>query len=109
MASSTDRDVAAAFRDMLGQWLSLSNEVTAQAMRHAELAGAALPADARQTFAETIGRVLTGMNLPNRAEILEVGAQVAALDARLARIEALLAALAPPPAPPPRPPRTRRP
>lgn len=114
MANSTDGDVAAAFRDMLEQWLSLSNEMSAQAMRSTGLAAAAgdagnVSAAARQTFAETIGRVLTGMNLPNRAEILEIGTQVAALDTRLARIEAMLAALVPAPAPAPRPPRTKRP
>lgn len=105
--------VAAAARDMLEQWLSLSRAFasgTFGALGRAPDGGAS--DSVRRTVAETIGRVATGINLPNRADILEIGAQVATLDARLARIEALLTRLADRPGSVdgvPRPRRTRRP
>lgn len=84
MTESADPAVAAtaAVRAMIDQWVSLSNTVAAGTLG----SGGATP-----TIAETVGRLLGVAGLPTRADVLAVGTAVAALDARLARIEAALA------------------
>ena len=114
MADPNAPDPAAAIREMLGEWQKLSNDVATEALRSAEFGRAidqagALSIAAQQTYGEAIGRVLTGMNLPNRAEILEIGARITAIDARLERIEALLLGMNATPAVRAATPRTRRP
>lgn len=115
MADPGAADAAAVYREMFEAWLKLSADAADRTLQAVDLdrrmrAAGSLSTAAQQTFGEAIGRVLTGMNLPNRAEILEIGAAVAALDARLERIEALLEGLNGPPLPPaPKPPRTRQP
>lgn len=74
----------AAIRAMVAQWLALSNAV---AERTLGVPGALPP-----TVAETVGRLLAAAGLPTRDEVFAVSAAVAAVDSRLARIEALLAA-----------------
>ncbi len=39
---------------------------------------------------ETLGRALTGMNVPNRDDVAELGQRLAAIEERLARIETLI-------------------
>ena len=85
-ASDFSGDPNAAVRAMLDQWLTLSNAVAART-----LGGGASP-EGSARVRETIGNMLAKVNLPSRAEVLAVGEAVAALDVRLARIEALLAA-----------------
>lgn len=85
-ASDFSGDPSIAVRAMLDQWLALSNAVAARTL------GAGAASEGPPQIGEAIGRVLSAINLPSRAEVLAVGAQVAALDARLARIEALLTA-----------------
>jgi len=61
---------------------------------------------------ETLGRALTGMNVPNRDDVVELGQRLSAIEERLARIETLIergtgvAAATPARR---RPPRTRQP
>lgn len=91
MTGTTDpADAAtAALRAMIEQWASLSAAV---AERTLGPAGSMPP-----SIAETVARVLGAVNLPTRSDVLAVGTAVAALDARLARIEVLLAAGPTPP------------
>ena len=61
---------------------------------------------------ETLGRALTGLNVPNRDDVAELGRRLAAIEERLARMETLIergtgAALPTPERR--RPPRTRKP
>ena len=39
---------------------------------------------------ETLGRALTGMNVPNRDDVAELGQRLAAIEERLARIETMI-------------------
>jgi polyhydroxyalkanoic acid synthase PhaR subunit len=39
---------------------------------------------------ETLGRALTGLNVPNRDDVAEIGQRLAAIEERLARIETLI-------------------
>ena len=71
-----------AVRAMVDRWVSLSNTIAAATLDP----GAAVPA-----VSATLGRLLGVAGLPSRDDVLAVGAAVAALDARLARIEAALA------------------
>lgn len=80
-----DLDAAtAAVRAMVAQWLSLSNAIAGQTLGPV---GGAPP-----TVAATLGKLLAAINLPTRDDVLAVGRAVAALDVRLARIEARLGA-----------------
>ena len=112
-------DPAAMLRDMLGQWEKTSNEAMTQLMASNEFGRAmgqmtTMSLEAKNNFSELFGKVLTGMNLPSRDELLTVATQIRDVDARLDRIEALLVKLtgaspvAERPALP-RPPRTRKP
>lgn len=112
-------DPAAMLRDMLGQWEKTSNEAMTQLMATNEFGRAmgqmtTMSLEAKNNFSELFGKVLTGMNLPSRDELLTVATQIRDVDARLDRIEALLVKLtgaspvAERPALP-RPPRTRKP
>jgi hypothetical protein len=88
-------DPAAMFRDMLGQWEKMSNEVANQAMQSSEFGKAmsqmtTMSLATQNAMSEQYAKMLMGMNLPSRSDLLEVSAQVHALDVRLGRIEALL-------------------
>lgn len=74
---------AAAVRAMVNQWVSLSTALAGRT-----LGGAAPPAAFDLQAVAT--QLLAAVNLPSRDEVLAVGRAVAALDARLARIEAAL-------------------
>ncbi len=112
-------DPAAMLRDMLGQWEKTSNEAMTQLMATNEFGRAmgqmtTMSLEAKNNLSEIFGKLLTGMNLPSRDELLTVATQIRDVDARLDRIETLLVKLtgaspvAERPALP-RPPRTRKP
>lgn len=112
-------DPAAMLRDMLGQWEKSSNEAMTQIMATNEFGRAmsqmtTMSLEAKNSISEVFGKLLTGMNLPSRDELLTVAGQIREVDARLERIEAMLlkvtgaSAIAERPAMP-RPPRTRKP
>jgi hypothetical protein len=61
---------------------------------------------------ETLGRALTGMNVPNRDDVAELGQRLSAIEERLARIETLIergTGVTIPTTERRRPPRTRKP
>ena len=119
MADSDSPDPGALWRDMLGQWEKASNDLANQAMQSHEFGRAVQQASnltltAQATMSENFAKLLVGLNLPSRADVMGLGQQVQALDARLARIETLLERLnggTPEPLRPavPKPPRTRKP
>lgn len=91
-------DPAAMLRDMLGQWEKASNDAMTQIMATNEFGRAmsqmtTVSLEAQSAFSEVFGKVLTGMNLPSRAEMLTIAGQIRDVDARLDRIEGLLAKL----------------
>jgi len=82
-------------RNWVAQWEKLVNEhggewlarpEAAQAMQ--TLSGAAIKAQAAAN--EATGRMLAAANLPSRADVEALGARLAAIEATLARIEARL-------------------
>lgn len=109
-------DPAALWRDMLGQWEKVSNEWGGKLMQSSEFAQGmqgmtALSLKLQQGSHEAMQKMLTAANLPSRADLLELGAQVRGVEERLGRIEAALATIgAAAPAPErPKPARTRQP
>jgi polyhydroxyalkanoic acid synthase PhaR subunit len=61
---------------------------------------------------ETLGRALTGMNVPNRDDVAELGQRLSAIEERLARIETMIergSGVSAAPSERRRPPRTRKP
>ncbi len=71
-----DPEASAAVRAMLDQWQSLSRALVGD---DASSSG--------RPVAETVGRLLELVNMPSRDDVLAVADAIAALDARLARIE----------------------
>ena len=112
-SAMSDRPVLDPFglaREWVAQWEKAVNEhgsewlgrpEAAQAMQ--ALSGAAVKAQAAATVAT--GRMLAAANLPSRADIEALGARLATIEAALARIEARLRD---PSAPEPRRPAPRR-
>jgi hypothetical protein len=74
-------DPAAAIRAMVDQWVSLSTALSNRA---------AGEPPTRFDLGAVSTQFLGAVNLPTRAEVLAIGAAIAAVDARLARIEAML-------------------
>ena len=111
-------DPAALFRNLLGQWETAANQFGQDMLKSGEAAramGAATSATAKgqEATREAMGKALTALNLPSRAEMIALSEQVARVEERLTRIESLLIKLAgesnsPTPART-RPARTRRP
>lgn len=106
-------DPMAMFRDMVGQWEKFANDYGSQVLQRPEAARAMQGATAAGMKAqglvqESMARVLAGANIPSKADIEALSARLAAVEASLARIEA---AVVPQPAVParPKPSRTRKP
>ncbi|MBN8500534.1 MAG: hypothetical protein J0M19_05235 [Sphingomonadales bacterium] len=116
MSDKPDLDPFGFARTMMGQWEKFVNEhgtewlakpEAAQAMQ--AMSGAAIQAQAVSN--EASGKVLAAANLPSRADIEALGARIGAVEASLARIEAMLRTQMPEAAVPGRPTvrRTRKP
>lgn len=111
-------DPSALFRELLGQWENVANRFGQEVLKSGEAAramGVATSAAARgqEATKDAMGKTLTALNLPSRAEVVALAEQVARVEERLSRIESLLIKLAsessPPPPAAPRPARTRKP
>lgn len=99
MSSPSPPDPAAFFREMLGQWEAAANKAGAEymksdeavrAMHEATSATAAAQAQAHQFM----DRALAAANMPSRADVEDLSARLARIEASVGRIEALLAAQA---------------
>ena len=108
-------DPAALFREMLGQWEQMTNQLGGEALKTGEFArvmqGAnAATMQAREATQQAMERVLAAANMPSRAEVSDLSARLARIEEAVARIEAMLMAQAGR-APPERsrPKRTRKP
>ncbi|MES2339123.1 MAG: hypothetical protein V4537_13595 [Pseudomonadota bacterium] len=111
-------DPANFFRDMLGQWETMANQVGAQAMRTPEAAramGAATTATAKvqEVTRDAMGKALAAYNMPSREDVTDLSARLGGVEDRLARIETLLTRIAGDAAPTaparPKPSRTKQP
>lgn len=116
--STNPPDPGAFFRELLGQWESVTNEWGGKAMKTGEFARAVHGAtgaatQAREAMQGGFAKALAAANMPSREEVEALGGRLAAIEERLGNIEGLLIKLAgvSPPSPPPRPQprRTRKP
>lgn len=112
MTTPTPPDPGALFRELLSQWETLTNDWGGKVMKTGEFArtvhGATTATNqAREAMQMGFGRALAAANMPSKEDVQALGAQMAAVEARLGNIEALLIRLAGAPAQPPVPPRSR--
>jgi hypothetical protein len=121
MATKGPQDFMDAYRQMLGHWEKMANDFgakflqqpeAAQAMNGLNNAKVAMQAQMRDGML----KALDAIQIPSKADIEDLGARIAGIEATLARIETLLAsggqpATVPgsPPARKPAPARTRKP
>lgn len=83
------------FRDMLGQWEKVANNLGSEAMKSEEFArgmqGASGAGMAMQgAWREQMDKALAAANMPTRADVDALAARLDAIEATLARIEARL-------------------
>jgi hypothetical protein len=87
------------FREMLGQWEGIAGQFGAEMMKSgATNAGL----KAREAAKDAMTRALEAANMPSREDMADMTARLRGVEARLDRIETLLARIAdqqPPPAP----------
>jgi Poly(R)-hydroxyalkanoic acid synthase subunit (PHA_synth_III_E) len=91
----TNSDPAAFFRDMLGEWEKMANSVGGGLAKSDEFARAMHNATAAQmntqsALNETMAKALAAANMPSKAEIEDLSARLARVEASLGRIETLL-------------------
>jgi len=109
----TSTDPAAFFREMLGEWEKMANKVGGDFARSDEFTRAMHGATAatmstQEAISAMMTRALAAANMPSRAEIEDLSARLARMEATLGRIEDRLGG---PPARAnrPKPSRTRKP
>jgi hypothetical protein len=109
-------DPAAAFRELVSQWEKGINEFAGQAMNSDEFSRAmnkvtATSTTMQQQLGDLIGRYLTTLNLPSRAEMINIGERLQAIETSLHRISSQLEKVGggSVTSPAPGPPRTKRP
>jgi hypothetical protein len=116
--SEKDKDPAALWRDMLGDWeknlnafanKSMESEQFAKVMHQATGAGSG----AQAAMTDVMQKYLSTMNLPSRADLTTIGERLAAIEAQLRRLTVLIhsmnAANEPAVENAPKPTRTRKP
>lgn len=87
------------FREMLGQWEGIANQFGAEMMKSGEFArtmhGATTAGlKAKEAAKEAMGRALEAANMPSREDMIDMTARMRGVEARLERIETLLAQIA---------------
>ena len=112
---TTTPDPAAFFREMLGQWEQMANQVGGHMMKSGEFSRVMQGANSATMTAQTaahqmMDKALAAANMPSRSEVEDLSARVRRIEESVGRIEALLmaqAGIAPPERPKPK--RTRTP
>ena len=97
MGSTPPIDPFAMFRDAVTQWEKMANEWGGQMLNRPESAQAmhnatGLALKAQQGAHEAMAKLLAAANMPSKADVEALGARIAAMEATLARIEAAIAA-----------------
>lgn len=115
----TGADPAAFFREMLGQWEAMTNQFGSELMKSGEFARTMQGATSaslkvQEAAKDAMGKALAAANMPCREDVFDLARRLSTVEARLERIETLLAKLAGPEAaaperPRPKPARTRKP
>lgn len=107
-------DPMAMFRDAVTQWEKMANDFGGQFMGRPETAQAmhqatGLALKAQQGAHEAMAKLLSAANMPSKADIEALAARMAAIEASLARIETAIAVPATAASGAPKPKRTRTP
>ncbi|MBA2919255.1 hypothetical protein GON01_15250 [Sphingomonas sp. MAH-20] len=92
-------DPGAFFREMLGQWEGIASQFSAEMMKSGDLAKTMQGATsaglkAKEAAKEAMSRALEAANMPSREDMIDMTARMRGVEARLDRIEALLAQIA---------------
>ncbi len=98
--SAEPTDPFAPFRTWLGEWEKLANQHGGDFLTRPEVAQAMQQASAARlqmqaASDEQMAKLLAGANLPSKADVEALGARLASIEATLARIEAQLSGVAP--------------
>lgn len=109
----TAPDPGAFFREMLGQWEGIANQFGAEMMKSGEFARTVQGATsaglrAKEAAKEAMSRALEAANMPSREDMIDMTARMRGVEARLERIETLLAKIAGQEASPPERPKPQR-
>ena len=112
-------DPAALWQSMLGEMEKGFNTFAAQAMASPEFSkvmnqAGSVGAGAQKQFGDMMEKYLLSLNMPSRAQMVDIGGRLQSIETQLSEIRALLlqsgaAADDIQAAPAPRPPRTKRP
>ena len=100
MSKDIPKDPGEALRRLLNQWERGFEEIAGRFMGEAECERSKAQLDelqsrARKTFGEFMAQNLAAADMPTRDDLVQLTEAVAALDERLARVEAMLANKAP--------------
>ncbi len=112
--SNDTADPFAFFREALNQWEKAANQLGTQIMATPKAAeiihkGTAASMQVQNAFKDSMTKALSAHNMPSKADIDGLAAQLGGIENRLARIETLLAGGSPSMQARPQPKRTRRP
>ena len=110
-------DPMALWRDALTQWEGDANAAATKQMGSAEFAQAlhtmaGLSTGLQQALGKANGALLRELNLPNRNDLIDIGARLQRIEDAIEQLTQRLGGVAPAPAlsePQPMPPRTRKP
>lgn len=111
---SNPTDPAAFFREMLGQWEKVANGLGSDAMKTEEFARGMQGASAagmtvQAAYKDMVEKALGASNMPTRADVEAIATRMTAIEASLARIEAILGTNAAPSGDKKKPTRGRKP
>ncbi len=95
MTGEPPKDPFAMFRDMVTQWETAANELGNKVMATPEAVqamqmGTATTLKMKEATADAMAKALSAANMPSKADIEAIGERLVAVEAQLARIEALL-------------------
>jgi hypothetical protein len=107
-------DPMAIFRDAVTQWEKMANDFGGQFLSRPETAQAmhsatGIALKAQQGAHEAMAKLLAAANMPSKADVEALGARMATMEAALARIETAIAAPTGQSTPQQKPKRTRTP
>jgi len=107
-------DPMAMFRDFVGQWEKMANELGGEVLQRPQAAQTihtvtALGLQAQNAAHEAMAKMLAAANMPSKAEVVAIGERLGAIEASLMRIEAALGASNAQQRAVPKPSRTRTP
>jgi hypothetical protein len=99
MTTGPSADPFTFFREAVNQWEKAANDLGSKMLGSSQTAelmhkGTAASMQVQSAMKEGMNKALSAANMPSKADIEALGAQIGAVEARLARIEALLSGTA---------------